>query len=387
MGVFAALFRRGKRNSQDQGRTTPSEVSFSNTSRESMSRQPLPAHLVAPALSSQYSQSSQSSQPIQIRRPSSVPRRTMSKFREDLPEFPLSPPDSRVQSPEITSTAASAIASRRRSQQPSDVRVGAESPATGGRTDSPVSPGVPSTNLMSQSLASVDSEGSWLSGKPVQRRSNKSHIRSSVGSTSAFKRTEEFNNSYEELGIPDDEYFRRLTPQPDEVGRTASPAEQLARKASSTAMATLVGGESDHDQDDTLNSFESPDATRVTDPISERLSEDDERVQSSVGRQPTIVHRQPRVKSTEGLLSYFQADRPSPEEKSAKVEAVVDEQESPTSETGSVMLQRARSVDLGKHHSRQLSAGSAKLLSISAKRSSVDPKRASLSSQTVQAQD
>ncbi|KAF2655575.1 hypothetical protein K491DRAFT_422640 [Lophiostoma macrostomum CBS 122681] len=357
IGVFASLFRRGKRNSQDQARATPSEVSFSNTSRESMSRQPLPAHLVAPT------------QPIQIRRPSSsVPHRTMSKFREDLPEFredhlPLSPPDSRVQSPEVPS--GSAIAARRRSQQPSDLRVTSGSPAPGYRTDSPVSPGIPPAGLMSQSLASVDSEASWLSGKPMQRRSNKSYLRSSVGSASAIKRNEEFNASYEELGIPDDEYFQRLTPQPDDRRRSANSAELLARKASSTAMATETGG--DFDEEITVGETNS----------------DDELVKT-VGRQPTIVHRQARVKSTEGLLSYF-APEPTPgDEKPAMIPADdAPEQESPTSESEPVVLQRAKSIDIGKHHSRQLSAGSAKLLDIPARRSSVDPKRSSTGSRSV----
>jgi len=166
MGVFASLFRRGKRNSQDQGRTTPSEISFSNTSRESMSRQPLPAHLVGTA---------PATPPIQIRRPSSVPRRTMSKFREDLPEFPLSPPDSRVQSPEVPAT--SAIAARRKSQMPSDLRIESLNSPGDGRSDSPVSPGAPVANVMSQSLASVDSEASWLSGRPPKRASNLTQLR------------------------------------------------------------------------------------------------------------------------------------------------------------------------------------------------------------------
>lgn len=341
MGVIASFFRR-KRRSQDQGRGTPSdEVSFSNTSRESMSRQPLPAHLVAPL----------PTPPIQIKRPSSVPRRTTSKFREDLPEYPLSPPDSRMQSPEVPS--GSVIAARRRSQQPGDLVVESNSSGTGARTDSPVSPGVPNAGLMSQSLASVDSEGSWLSGKPMKRRSNKSHMRSSVGSSTAMKRNDEFNASYEELGIPDDEYFRRLTPQPDERRRSAHSSEMLARKASSTAMAALDAA------------AESDDEERAA--VSRPSDEDEELVQNSVGRHPTIVHRQARVKSREGLLSYFQTDKPVPNVSATAAEPA--EGESPTSESEPVTLSRAKSVDLGKHHVRHLSAGSAKLLDIQ-KRSS-----------------
>lgn len=337
MGVFASLFRRSKRNSQDPGRTTPSEISFSNTSRESMSRQPLPAHLVA----------TQPTPPIPVRRPSSVPRRTMSKFREDLPEFPLSPPDSRVQSPEAT--MGSAIAARRRSHQPADLHVDSSSPGTGARTDSPVSPGVPNAGLMSQSLASVDSEGSWLSGKPVNRRSNRSYFRSSVGSSSALKRTEDFNASYEELGVPDDEYFKRLTPQPDEHRFSPHPNE-LVTKASSAAMAN---------QDDAVEVADEEEDEAVH--TSGRPSEEEEQVHT-VARHPTVVHRQPRVKSTEGLLSFFQAEKIAPEEHASAVEAI--EGDSPTSDHEFGTIQRAESVDFGKNHVRHLSAGSAKLLDI-----------------------
>ncbi|PSN62218.1 hypothetical protein BS50DRAFT_140766 [Corynespora cassiicola Philippines] len=349
MGVFASFFRRKNRSAQDQARVTPSEASFSNTSRESMSRQPLPPHLVAAG----------PTQPIQIRRPSSIPRRTMSKFREDLPEFPLSPPDSRVQSPEATS--ASGLAARRRNRQPADIQVESNSSA-GNRTDSPVSPGVAATGLMSQSLASVDSEGSWLSGKPMQRRSNKSYLRSSVGSSSVAKKHEEFNASYEELGIPDDEYFKRLTPQPDERRRSGHSADLLARKASSTAMATMEdGAESDNDDE-------------IIAAAADKASDDEELVKGGVARQPTIVHRRPRVKSTEGLLSFWHTEKAQPEEKGVLGQAS-PEQDSPTSESEAVSLQRAKSVDLGKHHVRHLSAGSAKLLDIQKRSSSASASR------------
>jgi hypothetical protein len=346
MGVFASLFRRGKRNSQDQGRTTPSEVSFSNTSRESMSRQPLPAHLIPPI----------PTQPITIKRPSSVPRRTMSKFREDLPEFPLSPPDSRMQSPEVT--LGGAIAARRRSQQPADIRVESNSSGTGARTDSPVSPGVPNAGLMSQSLASVDSEGSWLSGKPLNRISNRSQFRSSVGSSSALKPNEEFSASYEELGVPDDEYFKRLTPQPDEHHLAPESTDLLATKASSTAMAT-------QDQDDLADSDDDEAAPTSSEPSEEELVH-------TIVRHPTVIHRQPRVKSTEGLLSFFQAENVPSTVPTDTTEPT--EGESPTSDHDIGTVQRAQSVDFGKHHVRHLSAGSARLLDIQ--------KRASASSQS-----
>ncbi|KAF2871769.1 hypothetical protein BDV95DRAFT_594829 [Massariosphaeria phaeospora] len=359
MRIWAALFRRGKRTSREP---TPSEISFSNTSRESMSRQPLPSHLVATMPTS--------IPPVPIRQSSSVPRRTMSKFREDLPEFPLSPPDSRMQSPETTFAGATAIAARRRTQPPSAVQVTSTSSGSGGRTDSPVSPGVPPTGLMSQSLASVDSEASWLSGKPLKRQSNNSHPRFSVGSSSAVKRNEDFSASYEELGIPDDEYFRRLTPQPDERRRSALSGDLPARKASSTAIATIEdAADSDHDNEDV--------------PAAETVSAEGELVHTGVARQPTIIHRRARVKSTEALLSYFQPDKIMPEDSAARTEEVTEqdsptsegEPNSPTSDGEPVSLQRATSIELGKHHVRHLSAGSARLLEIQKRSSTASQNR------------
>ena len=322
IGVFASLFRRGKR---DQA-PAPSEHSFSNTSRESMSRQPLPSHLVGTV---------PASKPIQIQRPSSVPRRTMSKFREDLPEFPLSPPDSRVQSPEIQSR--SAIAARRRREQPSDLRLESLS---GDRSDSPVSPGAP-VNAMSRSLASVDSEASWLSGRPPKRSQMRSSLTSSV-----VQRGDDFNASYEELGMADDEYFNKLTARSDQRGRSPYGSDDRGRKASSTLMRLDTAAESDEERERAA---------------AQALASGEQYVQSSVGRQPTIIHRRPRIKSTEGLLSVF-TDELDHGSKAADVES--ESPTSPISDTDPGMLQRAKSVDLGKRHVRHLSAGSARLLDI-----------------------
>lgn len=352
MSAFASFFRRGKRSSQEPGRSTPSEASFSNTSRESMSRQPLPAHLVATVPTA----------PIQIKQPSSVPRRTMSKFREDLPEFPVSPPDSRVASPEVPST--SVIAARRRTHNPADLRVGSIGLAANARSDSPVSPGLPVGNKMSQSLASVDSEGSWLSGKPVKRISNKSVLRSSVAS-SAVQQNPDFNNSFEELGMADDEYFRRLTPQPDEFRRSNLSSELVGRKASSTAIATLdAAAESDEEDEPTPSA---------------QTFENSEHIKDGVARQPTVVHRNIRVKSAEGLLTMFDTDLSSPEETAKNVNAGPDSPHSAQSDgfTEEVTVQRAKSVDFGKQHVRHLSAGSAKLLDIQKRSSTASHSRLS----------
>jgi len=358
MGAWATFFRRGrnsgKRESIDQGKSTPSEASFSNTSRESMSRQMPPAHLVA--------------QP-QVRRTSGTPARTLSKFREDLPELPISPPDSRMQSPEATASSAKPIATRRGYRQPSNLHVDPnapvpsssyEDPLSRRRTDSPVSPGARASGLMSQSLASVDSEGSWLSGKPLKRPSNQAHVRTSVGSASTPKQHEDFSASYEEL---DDEHFCRLPPQPDEC-RSEQSGDVFAQKPSSTAIAATA----ESDTEDELQSS----------PVEPTFHEEENIIHTGVGRQPTVVHRQPRVKSAEGLLSYFQADENSPGTSPSNIDET-PEKGSPTDDTA--LVQRAKSVDLGKGHARHLSAGSAKLLDIPAKRASVDHKRASSASQ------
>jgi hypothetical protein len=184
-------------------------------------------------------------------------------------------------------------------------------------------------------------------------------MRSSLTS-SALQRNDDFNASYEELGMADDEYFKRLTPLPDQRGRSPYSSDDRGRKASSTLMTLDAAAESDEE---------------VAPPSAQPPSgQEEEFVQSSVGRQPTIIHRRPRVKSAEGLLSMFLDDT---EDTSSKVADMgqgssdPDSPTSPTSETEPVLVQRAKSVDLGKGHGhvRHLSAGSARLLDIQ-KRSS-----------------
>jgi len=190
-----------------------------------------------------------------------------------------------------------------------------------------------------------------------------------------YRKNDDFNNSYEELGIPDDEYFKRLTPQPDERRSPAQSSDVLGRKASSTAMAAL---------DMPLEEVED------VLPAAESSTSDESLVKYTVGRQPIVVHRQPRMKSTEGLLSFYQADKLLPEEEKPHLSKETGddniEPESPTSDGEPGVVHRAKSIDLGKHHSRQLSAGSARLLDIPARRSSVDPKRLSSSSQNAPSQ-
>ncbi|KAK0947387.1 hypothetical protein LTR29_001343 [Friedmanniomyces endolithicus] len=334
-GAWASFFRRGGPNLKrpgEEGTSTASDTSFSNVSRESMRNQPLPAHLFdASAL------------PSQRRKSSGAPVRTQSKFREDLPGMPISPSDARLSYPDVTQGAALAAAARRQkgSSKPVDVsesRAETPDPATINRTDTPVSPSVRGNRLMSASLASMDSEGSWLasSGK---RQSSQSALSRSIGSLS--KRKPEFSASYEELGGDKDaEYFQRTVTGPAQHAGTsalveASPDEESTHMGAGAAEPSTPG-----------------------DPLT---------VQGSARRQPTLVHRDPRLKSREALLTEYSPTGAEPgDSPTSKYEFDLGETPPETP------IRSARSVDYGRAHARQVSAGSARLLDIPAsKRQSV----------------
>jgi hypothetical protein len=354
--TWATFFKRGgrrKRSSTDRGRETPSE--FSNTSRESFSRQQPP--LVIPPRTFKRSGSGT---PI-------TPQRTRSKFREDLPELPISPPDSRMQSPEIPAAHHATTVARSEANEPSQSPV---HPADGrslatsssiptldrSRHDDQLSQqrsmDFPSSEVpppvLSQSLASVDSEGSWLSGKPVKRGSGQigrplQQSQSSLGQHFAATSSET-----EENDVAEDEYFSQLTPAPEEVRRSSSAS--ATRKASSTIIDPAGEGE------------RSPEPE--VPPLPDRAGET---WHGSVGRQAMIVRHSSRAKSNEGLLNEFLADEAEPS--SPEDEGDAPDFEAPAEEFQDSPLMRARSVDYGKGHARHISAGSARLLDI--RRSSV----------------
>lgn len=342
---WMSFFRRSgtaktKRDSNDRGRRTPSE--FSNTSRESFTRQGLPTSVRS-----------------SFQRRSGTPVRTTSKFREELPELPMSPPDSRLQSPELAGRNAAPVV-------PSGT--GAVS-ATGGaateaavtttttnkrnREDMPVQrhrsieapsiEGKATSTALSQSMASIDSEGSWLSGKPAKRISQTQPfmLRHSTSSI----RPELQSDSGEELGVVEDEYFTRLTP-----GLEYDEHPRRIRKPSSTAIASSES-EGEH-----MSGREREQGTW----------------HGGVGRHPTVVHHTARAKSREGLLNDYMADesgqeqgRPTP---SSGDVAVVEE--SPLSEAGGSFDDKEPSVGkvdvetVRTRHLRHISAGSARLLEI-----------------------
>ena len=348
--IFRRSGTRGERNSADRGRKAPSE--FSNTSRESFVRQMPPS-----AFNSNRIPRARSGTPVQ------------SRFREDLPELPISPPDSRVQSPEISSQA--------QLQRPDS-----DGPGVLGVTTSPTyplseihpafreevalsrhqsvrsahSPDGPSSGLLSQSLASVDSEGSWLTGRPVRRTSQQLNPFRESGS-SLQKRLQELRGSEEELDIEEDEQenIGALTPSSDEIiGAMASQRPVNFRDDSG------IAGESDDDAD-----LDHADSSKP---------QEQGTWHSAVGRHPTIVRQGPRAKSREGLLNDFQAGE-SVESSPTTGGSPVEQLRAPEVP----FIQRATSVELGKGHVRHISAGSARLLNLPA-RNSGESKRISTAS-------
>ena len=341
--IFRRSDTRAKRDSADRGRATPSE--FSNTSRESISRQ------MPPSAFTRISK---------VR--STTPKRTQSRFREDLPELPISPPDSRMQSPEVGGLSPlPAVPGSRgtdtagdEEKRLSDIHPAYREEVALSRQASlrAKSPEAPVTANLSQSLASVDSEGSWLTGRPVKRLSQSQPLRESAGSVN--QRMGDVEGSDEEgPGTPEGQkYIGTLTPAPREKPSIPQRKRPL--------MVPSSGIGSDDEEESTLH------------PAPITASEEEGTWHGNIGKNPTIIRPGPgpRVKSREGLLNDFQSADESPESSPTA--------DSPDSPEG-LSIQRATSVDFGKGHARHISAGSARLLNLPP-RSSQEIKRLSSNS-------
>ncbi|OTB13920.1 hypothetical protein K445DRAFT_24068 [Daldinia sp. EC12] len=293
---WRSFFRWGK-NKRSSG---PS--SFSNTSRDSMLAGPPPAH--------------QNYVPRKIS--SSVPKRTMSRFREDLPELPLSPPDSRVASPDADPPPVDPLPAI-----PDDVQMRYDTP-TSGRRSHEVMRATPiswqrdeiqsSPAPQSMSLASIDSEASWLSGR-INRKRASSGMRSSLQQYAQPR----FSTEYEERASDDENIVE------DEYMNSVVPTHSHEK---STGEAR---------------------------PSSDEEDEDREAKWGAVGQTP-VVHHRDTMRSREGFLQSFEDD----DEKD--LEKYSDDEEEGSSP---VQPQRATSISLDRGHVRNFSAGSAKLLEIS----------------------
>ena len=336
-GSWTSFFKRGgtraKRHS-DQGRASSSE--FSNLSRDSLARQYPPPT---------FSRNSQSR--------SGTPVRTQSKFREDLPELPISPPISRVQSPGNLSQSNLApeapnlkTAARDIAQPLSEIHPAFREEVALSRHQSlhAPSPDGPSSAVLSQSLASVDSEGSWLSGRPPKRSSLQANLlRGSAGSLQ--RRLQDLGSSTEELGVAEDEYFARISPGPEtSISREPSYSKRK--------ISTVSEGSDDI----------------MLRPQLAVHTEEEATLRDAVGRQPTIIRRSPRAKSREGLLDDFLAGDESPASSPSGDSPAADHPRDPVPEVERASVHHATSVDLaGKGHARHMSAGSARLLDVPAR--------------------
>ncbi|KAK3943325.1 hypothetical protein QBC46DRAFT_39367 [Diplogelasinospora grovesii] len=358
---WTSIFRWPLKNRRNSG--GPS--SFSNTSRDSMQTTQLPTP--TPPLTS-----------VPRRVGAGVPKRTMSRFREDLPELPMSPPDSRIQSPEAdpippTITEASPDLDNNNTDRDTE-GISFAPPAQALRYDTPTSghrsieamrqtPSTfsrpedqdPSPEPQTMSLASIDSEGSWLSGR-LGRRATSSilqpasrylqHHRHASGSDN--EQSPEHDVANEEASIAEDDYLSRVA---------HSNIDRSGWNRKSTGEARPSSDE-----------------------------EEEPRWGSIHGHHPTVVegHMANRMKSREGLLNSFGEEGESDPGADHQAHGLTAELVGDSDDGGGdgeeegAGVQRAKSVNLGKGHVRHISAGSARLLSISP-RASVDAKRRSLS--------
>lgn len=482
-GSLGALFRwraRSKRN-------PPGQSSFANLSRDSMAAQSSiqrsqhnfdavphghlrnpsqtlveePANVAAAeaaavlagaaASTASVSSSAKATRPPTKSHPmkvtSLVPKRTLSRFREDLPDFLMSPPASRVQSPEVQEAVppmpAKAIAQQevysaaptqnssfvnnsgddesiimtpagfhQAPQQPSsfDSTSMGNNSMTNGTRDTPTSwlqmeETEPSPEpQQSLSLASIDSEGSWLSGRTASRR-RVTQLQPSLDTASRSFQKNSGHHHRHEQPWPSNETGSTHGPQP------VSPTEA---ELISTAHATMAAsGAQDMDDDESSIVLDDEYLSRLArsstgggshahmqrESTGEMLPSSDDELDTVNGdagdarwgainekRVDTAfvtTHRANLVKSREGLMKTFYDG----EEGSDRADSPIDSPISPVSMTSPVSqassefkeeeagLQRATSVNLGRGHVRHISAGSAKLLEITpSPRNSVDAK-------------
>ncbi|ELR09288.1 hypothetical protein VC83_06672 [Pseudogymnoascus destructans] len=346
------------RNSKEKRSSIQS--SFSNTTRESTVAPP-PATVI-------YA--------IPIVHPPG-PKRTMSRFREDLPELPMSPPYSRVQSPELDimrvqpierSLPMNITSGRKSAEPPSQMQLDTSSGHRSHlRYETPTGehpadvPSPEPSNALSQSLASIDSEGSWLSGRARANSKRSSRqippTQSRDSHSSLVKRYRNLSDSAEELGIAEGEYYNRLTPGPDDM-------------YSKTNMANRISG-------NPMPSSDEEDGESLGSPVSKSSK------WGEVAHTPTIVHREPRAALRQGRLNDFQDYDSGDDEKldsplSPPKDGVNSETaESPVTPVGGGGLDRATSIDYKKAHMRAVSAGSARLLDLKP-RASGESKRTSI---------
>lgn len=281
---WSNIFRWGSRSKRNSG---PS--SFSNTSRDSMSTHHVPASALPDALSRKLS--------------STVPKRTMSRFREDLPELPMSPP----LSPGLETMPPDTII-----EQDSPELDAQENPegVTPKRRDTPMSPEDeatesvpasiptsvdPSPEPAAMSLGSVDTEGSWFGKRATPRRSIPTpvtppapkHQRTYSMSSGASSHhdpdlpTEEIADEEEAAYIDDEEYLSRYAQHRSSDSQMTN-ARPSSDELDDTRWGTIGGhqpkmvtGDFVKSHEGLLNTFsEEGDGSELSDSDSEKADED-----------------------------------------------------------------------------------------------------------------
>ena len=270
--TITSLFRRGssrlKQRYRERFQDSSPEVS-NNPSHESFYKVPSQASPPAPAII-----------PPRTFIPTGTVKRSQSKFTEHFSDEPLSPPDSRLQSPDIPEQVPES--SHEHEENPA---IHAPTPSAGVDIVNPrrrrhqswtESCDAESDNVpLSQSLASIDSEGSWMSGQFFRRMNQKpsSPVRTNMTS---------FGSAMDGPGETLDE----------------SRASVDSRGASSNVM-----GEPELET-------EGGDASKPA-----------ETWHSEVGRRPVVVNPSTRPKSNQGMLKSIPSLSPiSAEEDSSPVE-------------------------------------------------------------------
>lgn len=332
MSSWIAFFRRNslrKRRSREID-APPSE--FSNTSRDSFMK---------------AQQGAGPSMPIPIpernfRRAGTL--RSQSKFVEHIDNYPISPPDSRMQSPlpvpletvydmPVDDLNSIEPSPRQSFTEGDDYNYGNEEPSRPMSWDE-------KSGAHSQSLASIDSEGSWMSGNYLRRLSQKNPNFTSWRNSGGMNKLDKYDEDEEnEDEVANDEYLNRLAEEsPEQVSNSAAGV----RRPSSTAMGLDIPEAESEDSRQSSNSGM-------------------ETWHQGLERKPTVVRRgSDRVRAMSKEVVFGDV---------AMLDtASVDEEEtrpiSPVSQDAEV--NRATSVDYGREHkhARQISAGSAKLLDI-----------------------
>ena len=320
---WTGFFRRsitGKSGSGEQDRKTPSEFSSSRDSLPKPQPRPVPLYKTT-------------------RKAPGAPVRTASKFREHLPEYPT-PPDSRVQSPIKDQDTIMEDIHPGSQNAPVLAPLAARDPFSETKDDeyragqAPSPEGAAST-VVAQSLASIDSEGSWLAGRNAAKRTSPSGNNPFRASTSSLS---------QRLDSEEGEAFvTRLSPGPEP----------------STTKRTSSG---------TVTAMDVSDSGTIEGPA--RTSEQ-HTWHDAVARQPTVIHREGTFMSREGLVHEYGQDDDS--EMSHAIGSSDGDTPPVTGHEVSSAEQKAEGIALTGKHARHISAGSAKLLDVS-RRISAEPK-------------